>query len=283
MNSIGNVLKEARTRKSITLDEVHSKIKIHPRVLQLLEEDKFDRLPSPLFVKSFLKSYADFLEVNADDLLDAYQKLGEKPAEQVLFIRSADEKEESQKRGGQKLMTLAAIGLAAGLAIGAVIYFAPPTIKKMRSIRLPQMTAVPSAKKLAKTAGVVKEAAPAPAKTTPAKKGETSKRSAEWLRGAAQGNFPSIEPRTPLELKIKAIESVWLHITCDGTVVYKGFLKRGFAESWTAKETIEVWTGNASSIYLTLNRYSLGSPGKGVVKRMIISHQGVRISPQENH
>ena len=44
--SIGAVLKEARTKKSITLEDVHAKLKIHPRVLQLLEEDKFDKLPS---------------------------------------------------------------------------------------------------------------------------------------------------------------------------------------------------------------------------------------------
>ena len=62
--SIGNTLKDARNKKTLSYDEVHAKIKIHPRVLQLLEEEKFDKLPSPLFAKSFLKSYAEFLEVN---------------------------------------------------------------------------------------------------------------------------------------------------------------------------------------------------------------------------
>ena len=66
MSSIGTVLKEARTKKSISLEDVHSKIKIHPRVLQLLEEDKFEKLPSSVFAKSFLKSYAEFLEVNSE-------------------------------------------------------------------------------------------------------------------------------------------------------------------------------------------------------------------------
>ena len=72
MSSIGYTLKEARNKKSISLDDVHAKIKVHPRVLQLLEEDKFDKLPSPIFVKSFLKSYADFLEIDSSSIIKSY-------------------------------------------------------------------------------------------------------------------------------------------------------------------------------------------------------------------
>ena len=60
MSSIGNALKEAREKKSISLDDVHTRVKIHPRVLQLLEEDRFDKLPSPLFAKSFSASLINF-------------------------------------------------------------------------------------------------------------------------------------------------------------------------------------------------------------------------------
>ena len=87
MTSIGSVLKEARNKKSISLEEVHSRIKIHPRVIQLLEDDKFDKLPSPVFVKSFLKSYAEFLEVNPEEIVRAYDKEGRKDPAQVLFIK----------------------------------------------------------------------------------------------------------------------------------------------------------------------------------------------------
>src|SRR3989338_7578241 len=93
MSSIRNLIREARSKKSISLEEVHSRIKIHPRVLQLLEEDKFEKLPSPLFVKSFLKSYAEFLEVNPEDLVQAYDKEGRKEPAQVLYLKTAAERE----------------------------------------------------------------------------------------------------------------------------------------------------------------------------------------------
>ena len=90
MSSIGSVLKEARVKRSVSLEEVQLKTKIHPTVLQLLEEDKFDRLPSPLFVKSFLKTYAEFLEIKPDELIAAYEREKHRDPEQILFIRPTD-------------------------------------------------------------------------------------------------------------------------------------------------------------------------------------------------
>ena len=90
MSSIGTVLKEARGKKSVSLEDVHVKTKIHPRVLQLLEEDKFEKLPSPIFVKSFLKIYADFLEINSEELVTVYEKEKRKDPDQVLYIKPAD-------------------------------------------------------------------------------------------------------------------------------------------------------------------------------------------------
>ena len=90
MSSIGNQLKEARGKKTLSLDDVYSRIKIHPRVLNLLEEGRFEKLPSPLFVKSFLKSYAEFLELDSENLIQAYEKEDKKDPEQVLFIKPVE-------------------------------------------------------------------------------------------------------------------------------------------------------------------------------------------------
>ena len=93
MSSIGSVLREARSKKSISLEEVHSRIKIHPHVIELLEGDEFEKLPSPVFVKSFLRSYAEFLEVNPEEIVRAYDKGERKDPAQILFIKSAAERE----------------------------------------------------------------------------------------------------------------------------------------------------------------------------------------------
>lgn len=268
MSSIGTALKEARAKKSVSLEEVHSRIKIHPRVLQLLEENKFEKLPSPLFVKSFLKSYAEFLEINPEDILRTYEKEERKDPDQVLFIKPAAERERKPVFNKNWI-------LIPGIVLGAVvcIFLVFAGVKTAAGWVSKQKWSLPSMPKTEKKAKESPKAAPA---KSPEK--EKAKASDEWLRSVESGNFPKIAKKTPLNLTIKAVDAVWLKVTCDGKVLFQNILKKGNSENWTAASEMEIWTGNSSSMVLTLNKYSLGSPGKGVVKRMVINRDGVKVS-----
>lgn len=277
MTSIGTALKEARTKKSFTLDEVHSKIKIHPRVLQLLEEEKFDKLPSPLFVKSFLRSYADFLELNPEELLSSYEKgkTATTDAPQPIFLRPA----ESASR--RMVPPFAIVGALLGAAL--LLWFLVGSPSKAVSNWTQKVKASheekagkKAAKKEERKTSKDKDQAPA------AKEKADKKVDSDWLNSPKLGNFPTISSKNPLDLSIKALDAVWLHITVDGQVVYQGILKKGSGSTWKAKESIEVWTGNASNMFLSLNNTSLGSPGKGLVKKMVISHEGIRMAAPIN-
>ncbi len=256
--SIGGTLKEARSRKSISLEEVHTKTKIHPRVLQLLEEDKFDKLPSPLFARSFLKAYAEFLEVNSEDILKTYERIGQKDPDQVLFIKPASHARQKSFSFDSRLLVAAALVLSVPIAAGLIYY----AVKNVRSF-IPALS--------------TKRAADSP-RMQPAQKQAAVSKKADWLRSVEQGNFPEIPAKTPLELKIKALDNVWIRVTCDGKVLFQSILKRGASETWQAGEKIEIWTGNSSNMYLSLNTHGIGSPGKGVVKKMLITREGIRIA-----
>jgi cytoskeletal protein RodZ len=261
--TIGSTLKEARTKKSISLEDVHSRIKIHPRVLQLLEEDKFDKLPSPLFAKSFLKSYAAFLEIDAEALVQQYEKEKTSQPEQALYIKPAD------AVSAPALSPAAITGaVLAALFLFFVLSGEPTKLVKHWSAKL--RSAKWSVEKSPKNAPKAKEEAPKEIL-------KLAEEPSEWLNSVSLGNFPKIKSKTPLSLEIKALDAVWVHITTDGAVIFQGILKKGASEQWSAKDSVEVWTGNASNMALTLNKYSLGSPGKGVVKKMIISREGIRI------
>ncbi len=283
--AIGNSLKEARTKKALTLDEVHAKTKIHPRVLQLLEEGKFDKLPSPVFAKSFLRSYADFLCVNPDELISAYEKESEpkKDPEQILFIRSVEEKQEDSLPYKNIMMPAAII--AAAVAAVLVFSFVVPKILGAAGKGLdakawlsPKPDTTVDTQKSAKAAA----AAAAARKAEDARKKEAQKKSAEWVRSPEQGNFPKIAKKSPLELRLRALDNVWVRVTADGKVLYQGILGRNAVETWSAKDTLELWTGNAANMFLSVNRFSIGSPGHGMIRKMVITREGVRIPSAEN-
>lgn len=256
--SIGSILKGARDQKSITLEDVHAKIKIHPRVLQLLEEDKFEKLPSPLFVKSFLRSYAEFLDLNAGELIEAYEKEGRKEPEQVLFIKPAEIREKIRSREVFD-KNIFIFPLVAALAAG--VLWAGFSFSKQAGIGWPKKATPTSSQK----------------KVEAQKNATMQAKSDGWIRSPVQGNFPNLEKTSPLKLKIKALDNVWLRVTCDGKVLFQSILRRDSSEVWTASFVIEIWTGNSSNMTLSLNGFSLGSPGRGVVKKLTVTHQGVKI------
>ena len=276
---IGNVLKEARTKKSLSLDEVHAKIKIHPRVLQLLEEGKFEKLPSPLFAKSFLRSYAEFLGVNPEEVMDAYGKEGEsvrKEPEQVLFIKTVDERKEENwaQKNIVKTVVFIAVLVIGGLLISFVFKHASAWTRNIK-LSNPIAGLAPKTGKAQPNRVSVKTAV-----------AETSikevKKNEEFVRSFELGNFPKISKKTALELRLRALDNVWVRVNADGKIMYQGILGRNAVDTWTAKNGFEIWTGNAANMFLSVNRSSLGSPGKGMVRKMIITREGVRIAASEN-
>ncbi|MCQ9207964.1 MAG: DUF4115 domain-containing protein [Omnitrophica bacterium] len=84
MQTVGERLKRARLEKNLSLDEVYQQTKIHTRVLEALEEDRAHNFLNLLYVKGFLKTYAQYLGLNAEELLKEYsdsQSLREAPVE----------------------------------------------------------------------------------------------------------------------------------------------------------------------------------------------------------
>jgi len=64
MPEIGETLREARMRRRIDMAEVESATKIRAKYLRALESEEWDLLPGPTFVKTFLRTYADYLELD---------------------------------------------------------------------------------------------------------------------------------------------------------------------------------------------------------------------------
>ena len=70
--TIGEVLRLARTNQGLTLEELHKKIEIQLDMLEAMEADDFDQLPSPFYARSFLRKYALAVELDERIVLDAY-------------------------------------------------------------------------------------------------------------------------------------------------------------------------------------------------------------------
>jgi hypothetical protein len=69
---IGSTLSEARRRRHLEIADCERLTKIRGKYLRAMEEEDFGILPEPVFLKGFLRTYAEALGVDADLLLDEY-------------------------------------------------------------------------------------------------------------------------------------------------------------------------------------------------------------------
>ena len=84
MPEIGEMLREARMRKRIDMTEVESATKIRGKYLRALENEEWDLLPGPTFVKTFLRTYAEYLGLDPRLLVEEYRQRYERPSTQDL-------------------------------------------------------------------------------------------------------------------------------------------------------------------------------------------------------
>ncbi|MBE0429604.1 MAG: helix-turn-helix domain-containing protein [Thermoleophilia bacterium] len=74
MFEIGTTLRDARVRKDISLQEAEDQTKIRVKYIQAMENEDFEILPGGTYVKGFLRTYAEYLGLDYQLVLDEYNE-----------------------------------------------------------------------------------------------------------------------------------------------------------------------------------------------------------------
>ena len=80
MMSVGETLRRERLKRNLELPQVSQELKISMRFLEAIEEEQFEKLPGGVFVKSFVRQYARFLDLDEDELAAEAQRTLEPPS-----------------------------------------------------------------------------------------------------------------------------------------------------------------------------------------------------------
>src|SRR5947199_3817341 len=70
--TFGEELKREREIRGISLKEIADETKISKRFLEALERNDHKTLPAPVFTRGFVRQYARYLGLNAEDMVNRY-------------------------------------------------------------------------------------------------------------------------------------------------------------------------------------------------------------------
>jgi hypothetical protein len=121
---IGNSLREARLRQELDFPELEQQTKIRSKYLKALEDEQFELLPAPTYVKGFLRNYADALGLEGQLYIDEYNSRFVTGEEDVP-LRPRDYQRRPQASFNQRfeakgvVLTLVGIAIVFALAISA--------------------------------------------------------------------------------------------------------------------------------------------------------------------
>ncbi|WP_059105228.1 helix-turn-helix domain-containing protein [Shouchella shacheensis] len=130
MSELGNHLKEVREEKQISLDDLQRTTKIQKRYLLAIEEGRFDALPGLFYARAFVKTYAEAVGINADELMETYKSELPNPQKEIVDLPSRSERTKpistgpgnQQRKKARTSLVVPLVIIAAVIAVVALIW-----------------------------------------------------------------------------------------------------------------------------------------------------------------
>lgn len=273
---LGEVLRKERERRNLTVQDIEQGTSIRSLYIEHIENGNYDKLPGDVYTKGFIRSYAKFLNLNADELVkqfaiernpvaavniaeDGSDNIGETELNvESPEIPSRRERNKNRDRkssvssssnlsnvsdSGSSFKLVAAVVLIAALAAGAWVYLSG-SVAEVVDIDVKQeqeKTDIDQPK--------VAQSETANTNLDAANKNENT------ASAAAQNNQQGIH------LQAKFSGECWTQVVADGMLVYEDIAGPGQVLSWQGNENVTIRLGNAGVVEVANNGQNIGYLG----------------------
>jgi hypothetical protein len=119
---IGSSLREARLRHGYEISDAEAATKIRTKYLKALEDERFELLPAPTYIKGFLHSYAEFLGLDGQLYVDEYNSRYSAADEEVAIRPRRQPQSRAHRRVESRVLLLALLGIAAATALVVIAW-----------------------------------------------------------------------------------------------------------------------------------------------------------------
>lgn len=300
-SGVGALLKGERQRKGLDFGQVSEMTRIQPHILQALESEDWSSLPSPIFVKGFVRSYAHVVGLDEGEIVALYQK--------TAPIESIPPRPLEETVGGRKTLSVVLILLLLTMALAYFLWRgylpgkgvsersqaihpvdssmvnsepAQETFSETQELPLKKQNEpvsgqvsesveqVPLTEKALTRADSAPEPSPELVDVKPPSNSLAEKAATSFSAEPLLAYEPEITPETEIReliLKANVIEKTWVRIFVDDQEPKEYIFTPGSDPEWKAKEGMELLIGNAGGIRFEFNGVrveNIGNPGQVV-------------------
>ena len=227
----------------MTIQDVEDGTSIRASYIEAIESGEYDKMPGRVYAKGFVKNYANFLNLNGDEILKQF--VAEvSPAVEVEQVKdvSNEKKSTSFSVSGRRLEEvssnfssnhLVAAIVAMAVLVGGIFYYMKDSGNEIAQVDVTKTQEVKPAPPPEQVASVTPATNPEPA--------------ASQVDG--------------VNLQASFSDDCWMLVTIDGAVVYEGVINAGQVMDWKGNNNVNVRVGNAGAVDFVMNGQSFGKLG----------------------
>jgi cytoskeletal protein RodZ len=267
---IGDTLREGRLRRGLTIKDVEDATKIRSKYLQALESDDFEVIPGPTFVRAFLRTYGEFLQLDTVILLDEYRSRFEPTQEPHAFpIRPRGARPGQQQR--RRRSRSSASGQRNAVVVGVIAVIIVVVLAWVGWGNHERTAVIEPASTTTSTT------APADTTTLAGDPSTTVKGGVTGTTTAGGGTAGA----TAVDLTVKAAGGRCFLLVRDasstGKQLYAGTLAKGESGHYTGESALWLNVGQPAALQVTLNGKSATFPGDS--GNYVVTAAGIERAP----
>ena len=263
---IGPLLEKKRLEKGLSLKEAEQATKIRTRYLKGLEREDPTALPDPVYARGFLKTYANFLGLDGEQLsrefrdhraprreryLD-YERPQRGEFDQPIINPGGVDDAERRRMSGATIFTIVLAVLVLAVVIGALYYVGSRSTGNIPN-NAPEEELV-----------VEQEAEDDSLREEPAAGPESKTGAEDRADGASNEGSEAVQ----VTVRVVGVPT-GLTVLTDGTVASDQFAQPGFSQTFEARRTVTISTANAGAVEVEVdgqNKGRLGQLGKPLTR-----------------
>ena len=227
--TVGAILRAARGAKNISVEAISAGTHIRLNFLRDLERDNLGALPPKVYVNGFIRSYCDFLDVDPDDALEAYELQTATPGVRMMPDTRIPIGTGRRVSYRSLLILIAVLGV---LVIATNFFF--------RNYRSPDVST-----------------------TTVSTAPPTETVEVQTVLPAFNVPTPAVDSQAiAIFFEVTAEMNVNVQASVDDKPAFSGFMGPGEHKLWTASKSVSLITDNAGGLRVTVNGRPQGQLGR---------------------
>ncbi len=248
---IGEKLRRAREGKGLSLGDAQKYTRIHLPILSALEDGRCDELLAPNYVKSFLKKYSNYLGLDHQVIVAEYLILHPELKGKNINsgINKTDMKASADLAKTIRITRTVIIFLA---LIFLAVFAGSRAVSFFKGIKSNGKNKVSASGKNITRANRSSSKAPAARPNTTVK-------------------------NAPFTMTLRVKNPVMVQLKKDGVLIFKRVLPKATEETFAVNNSVNIFAGRAESIEIIINGKSFGAPGRGVIRNIEVTSNGVRV------